>query len=410
MVVDSHRLQHRLDTLIAMGVCMYLSAVRGTGREMIEMVKPLLCFPEPSPSKRREPKRGSAMPDWLRTVDDPTARSMRRFLNENIAQLPESFQAKICHALKKRWDSAYFELIVARTLQLLGATIEVEPESEAGTRIDYHSRFADSAISVEAISPNFNVAIEAAAQAREPLIDIVESLAPEGWSVFVRELPRIGPNEKKDELKRVLRELFAIAPPLDHSEHSRELAYDMGTGAVHVVLYPRRPGWPVIAGSGQTWWGDDSVERIRRSVKTKRKQARNSPLPTIIAVGARVGAGITHSDAFVDALYGERTAVENPDGEMHHEFAPGGEFALGGSTPPTYAGLLAFSLVGIDRIDQPVLFHHPRYSGSLPEALLSLEQHSFDPDTRRASKCEARSSDVLVGLNLVPDNVESKIP
>ncbi len=375
---------------------------------MSEANERLLCFPEPKPSKRREPARGSTPSDWLRTSDTPFARAMRCYLNENIAQLPESFQSKICHDLKKRWDSAYFELIVARTLQLLGATIEVEPESVAGTRIDYHAQFADAAISVEAISPIFNAAIGARAQAREPLIDIVESLAPEGWSIFVRELPRIGPNDKKDELKRVLREILTIAPPSSLSEPRRELVREMPTGLIDLVLYPQRPGRPVLVGTGQTWWGNDSVERIRRSVKTKRKQARNSLLPTIIAVGARVGIGITRCDAFVDALYGERIAVEDESGAMYHEFAPGGEFALGGSIPPTYAGLLAFPVVGITRIDQPVLFYHPRYSGAFPDALLTLEQHSFDADMRQARTTEALRSDVLAGLNLVPDHIESK--
>ncbi|MHB8646824.1 MAG: hypothetical protein ACYDAR_13620, partial [Thermomicrobiales bacterium] len=115
---------------------------------MIETNERTPCFPEPQAPKRRGPKRSSTPPDWLRTRDDAFARAMRRYLNENIAQLPEAFQEKVCDDLKKRWDSAYFELIVARTLQLLGGTIEGEPKSEAGTRIDYHAEFSDGVISV----------------------------------------------------------------------------------------------------------------------------------------------------------------------------------------------------------------------------------------------------------------------
>ncbi|MHB8646992.1 MAG: hypothetical protein ACYDAR_14475, partial [Thermomicrobiales bacterium] len=260
-------------------------------------------------------------------------------------------------------------------------------------------------ISVEAISPTFNVAIEEEAKARDLLIDIVKTLAPPGWSVFVHDLPRIGQNERKSELKRALSEMFAVAPPSSLTDPPRGLTRQMEAGMIHVTLYPRR-GASAIAGSSRFWWGDDTVNRIRRSVKTKREQARNSSLPTILAIGARVGYGIVHADQFIDALYGERTAVFNLNREMHHEFAPGGEFMQAGTDQPTFAGLLAFPLVGINRVHQPILFHHPRYKGILPDALLTLEQHSFDLGTRQARLQEAHRSDVLAGLNLVPDGFE----
>ena len=56
-------------------------------------------------------------------------------------------------ALHERWHSAFSELIVARTLQLLGGDIEAEPESEAGTRIDFRACFADGEVGVEVVSP-----------------------------------------------------------------------------------------------------------------------------------------------------------------------------------------------------------------------------------------------------------------
>ena len=80
-----------------------------------------------------------------------------------------------------------------------------------------------------------------------------------------------------------------------------------------------------------------------------------------------------------------------------------------GTEAPTYAGLLAFPLVGINRVDEPILFRHPRYAGMLPETILTLEQYSFDPDSRQVSKCEAQRSDVLTDLNLVPDDEEDEI-
>ncbi len=91
------------------------------------------------------------------------------------------------------WPSS----LVARTLQVLGAEIEVEPGSEAGTRMDLLARFSDHAVSVEAVAPVFNADVGETASRRAPLLEIVESLTPAGWQVMVVELPDLGPGDAK---------------------------------------------------------------------------------------------------------------------------------------------------------------------------------------------------------------------
>jgi hypothetical protein len=84
-------------------------------------------------------------------------------------------------ALHGQWHSAFSELIVARTLHLLGGDIEAEPESEAGTRIDFRVRFAEG----EVVSPTFDPDVGEVMKRRIPLLEIIESLAPPGWRIMV---------------------------------------------------------------------------------------------------------------------------------------------------------------------------------------------------------------------------------
>lgn len=72
-------------------------------------------------------RRGEPITDWLKRATVPRAKECRRFLNENLSSLPRGHQRVLYRALHDRWHSAFFELIVARTLQVLGTDIDVEP-------------------------------------------------------------------------------------------------------------------------------------------------------------------------------------------------------------------------------------------------------------------------------------------
>src|SRR5215207_3604421 len=82
-----------------------------------------LWFPEPSRSDDSAANRGEPTTDWLQRSTHPRAKAARRFLNENLSALPSEHQGVLYRMLHERWHSAFFELIVGRTLQVLGATI-----------------------------------------------------------------------------------------------------------------------------------------------------------------------------------------------------------------------------------------------------------------------------------------------
>jgi hypothetical protein len=85
-----------------------------------------IWFPEPSAVDDSWRQRREEISDWLSRSTLPRAKGIRRFLNENISQLPAQARSNLFNALHHRFKSAFFELIVARTLQILGATIAVE--------------------------------------------------------------------------------------------------------------------------------------------------------------------------------------------------------------------------------------------------------------------------------------------
>src|SRR4051812_28147195 len=82
--------------------------------------------------------RGEHTLDWLARSTLPRAKECRRFLNDNLALLPEDMQEALHKALRHRWHSAFFELLVARILQELGAALTAEAEnSTTGRRPDF---------------------------------------------------------------------------------------------------------------------------------------------------------------------------------------------------------------------------------------------------------------------------------
>jgi len=329
-------------------------------------------FVEPTTRDDTWANRGEATTEWIGRSTLPRASEIRRFLNENLQYLPQTFQAYLFHTLKQknRFESCLFELVVGRTLQILGATIDVEPESAAGTRIDFEARFEDGAISVEAISPIFMAHLGETLKNRNPLLNFVESEVPEGWTAIVEEIPDLGPTDSKRHFKHALEEMFTVPKPME-GKGPRELYREMESGAIKIVLHPRQPNWPaIIVEPALSWIGSDAIGKIRRAVKAKRKQSRNSDLPTLLAIGVAAGIAITDLEDFDRALYGDRVAVFGIYREqLPDRFIPSGLFLQDSGKPTTYAGVLAFPFVSLNRVDDPTIYHHPRFEGALPRSL-----------------------------------------
>jgi hypothetical protein len=204
-------------------------------------------FSEPSQADDSWGRRGESMTSWVERSTLPRARATRRFLNENLSVLPTEHQAALYQALHDRWPSALFELIVARTLQVLGASIEVEPGGAQDIRIDFVATFPESTVSVEAVAPAFNVEIGEQVKQRNPLLDIIESSAPPDFWVLVESLPELGPNDSKKQFRNTINRLLADAAEAD----------------IYISHGVRRR---VTAGHGESEGNPEEPKRVNRQV------------------------------------------------------------------------------------------------------------------------------------------------
>jgi hypothetical protein len=360
-------------------------------------------FPEPTRADDTYLRRGEPITDWLKRSTILRARECRRFMNDNLSTLPNGHQRVLYQALHNRWHSAFFELIVARTLQVLGAEIEVEPGSEAGTRIDFLARFSEHTVSVEAVAPVFNADVGETAARRGPLLEIVESLVPAGWRVMVVELPDLGPNDSKRQFKMTVEQLLQTEPPESWSE-PKDLIAELPDGEVHLRLLPKRdqgaPERPSVVTEPALSAFDNSEQRIRRAIKRKRRQGRNVATPAILAVHA---TGISSEfEDFDLALYGREVAVV--DAETYQivgtRFQDDGVFNRGGKKP-TFAAVLAFVNVNFPGGPDPVLYLHPRFRGDLPEALMSIERRSYNAHAKTVVVGPSRKTGFFKQLGFV---------
>ena len=326
-------------------------------------------------------------------------------MNENISLLPTEHQAALYQALHDRWPSAFFELIVARTLQVLGASIEVEPGGAQDIRIDFVARFPESTVGVEAVAPAFNVEIGEQVQQRNPLLDIVESSArPDLW-VLVESLPELGPNDSKKRFRNTIKRLLADAAEADISS-PMEFAEGLPEGMVRLKVMSKSPnasiGRSIVSEPALTTF-DDTERRVRRKVVRKRPQGRESARPTLLAIHA---TGMSSSyDEFDQALFGRTfTRIDLDSQVLGTGFDADGIFNKGIGIP-TWAGALAFVRIGLRGGPDPVLYLHPRFEGTLPDALLSLERRAYDTEAKRIVTLKPSATGILEGVGFVPPDV-----
>jgi hypothetical protein len=291
-------------------------------------------FPEPSCADDSAAYRGEPTTDWLKRSTHPRAEAARRFLNENLSALPQEHRGALYRMLHERWHSAFFELIVGRTLQALGATIEVEPGGASDTRVDFVASFPDATVAVEAVSPIFGPEVGETAKRRNALLDIVESESPPDVWVMVSSLPDLGPQDSKKRFRSTLRRLLADAG--DVTSTPVDVAKELPEGTLRLRLVKKGAGVPPGRSVGiepalTTW--DDTEQRVRRAIARKRRQAKAAGVPALVAVHA---TGIASSYEEVDmALFGREVATVGPDGRLlDTRFEADGLFA-GGSGEPT---------------------------------------------------------------------------
>jgi hypothetical protein len=293
---------------------------------------------------------------WLERSTLPRAKNIRQFLNELLAAIPTDLQGQFQDNLRHRWNSAFFELVVARTIQLLGGQFEVEITNDKGRRPDFRARFPSQEFVIEAMSPKFDRETADRIVQDTELKRIIERNMPSEWSVLLHRLPKFDPSESRSPLKKVMQGLRDLAPPT-HENDLREFTFDLPQGTLAFTLVPRLVGvGNVLSGPAYTSFSD-SQQRILYALKKKRNQTRSEKLPVILAIHA---SGISSSfEDFDTTLFGHTVSRVGADGqELDVYFRPDGLFSRLGIRN-SYAGVLAFIHLTPLGMQGPVLYLHP---------------------------------------------------
>ncbi len=145
-----------------------------------------IWFPEPAVEDSSWAWDGESTVSWINRSAKSRAREVRRFLNANIDRLPDQVRSSFARALGHRWESALFEIVVARVLQEWGAQLEIEVPNQEGRCPDILAHFADGDVVVEATCPMYNKAMGSELADKNPLVRLIEKSVPFGYRVCIK--------------------------------------------------------------------------------------------------------------------------------------------------------------------------------------------------------------------------------
>lgn len=351
------------------------------------------CFPEPVESDDTWADHGETLVEWIQRSTLPRAAEVRRFVNANLDRLPSAYREGYCHALRVRWNSALFELVLARMVQLLGGEFVAEAENPDGRRPDLGVTIDDERVVIEAIAPEFDLGTTAEAARHVDLLRIIEGMIPAECSALISTLPGIGPSDSKKPFKRSLQDALAQAREVDARGWQR-ISFRLEQGELDLTLVPREmAGRPIAGGPTYVSWSD-AEGRIKHALATKRSQVRAETDPVILAVlSSAVGGSFGDFDR---VLFGHSVSRVDLEGrELESWFEADGALARR-SESPTYAGVLAMASLTPFGCAGPVLYIHPE-TEALPAALTAIERRVLVPG-EGVRIIPAENPDLLNGL------------
>lgn len=247
-------------------------------------------FPEPTASDNTYARHDEGTVSWLERSTVQEAVDYRDFLNRNLSMLPGDCEKGIYEHLcnEQHHKDGLLELIVGRTLQEMGASIECEPEGlPSGKRPDFVAKFPDGTVYVEAVSPRLDRELEAIAGSETPITKLVEDHVPPGWAADIRALPRVGPDESKRHIKAFLKKEMDIPSPT-HDNDEVEVRQTFGQGDLRIVLFPQsRHGLDKdvkIAIYNGIGYSPNDQKVLRSAVKRKYEQLSKLDEPTLVAL------------------------------------------------------------------------------------------------------------------------------
>lgn len=314
--------------------------------------------------------------DWLSRTTTPRAKALREFLNRSLAYFPLGHAKSVAKRLKHDWQAHFFEIVVGRYLQVLGATVQPEPKGTNGTRVDFRATFPDGVVSVECVSKRFNREAHEQMQRSGKLAGLIDDVGPVGWIVDIHQLPDVSSPEDFAPFLAAAEQWFRTLPRPSEDAPRPTFLFDKDSQHIELEAIPApRMNAPVHIGPSAAF-SDDSIERLKDALtdEHKRKQARGAVQPVFLAIDCPFGG--PDAEDFDQALLGQTVQHLGLDlRTTGFSFNSNGLLVRDQDIP--FAGVMAFLGMTMTGAAEPVLYLNPYQRWKLPPAIAGLEQREW---------------------------------
>jgi hypothetical protein len=331
-------------------------------------------FSEPDPPDLTRPRWGENLLDWYVRSSRSEGREVRKFLNRTLTHFPSKVARGYIGKLRSDWRSFYFELIVGRYLQVLGADIEPNAPGSNGTDIDFRATFPDGVVvSVECVSKKYNQEAQAEIDRNADMAVMLNEVGPHTWAISFRKLPKAMTEAEFQPYVDKAAEFYATLPTaVDDGNH---IAYEWTGehGLMRLNAMPFPGGTRANHMGAVVAWRDNSIMRLKDALidSHKRRQANGAYPPVFLAIDCPFNG--PKAGDFDVALFGSYTDHRgfNPRESVGESFRPDGMLVTDKGIP--FAGVIAFLGMRLTEAADPVLYLNPYQRWKLPPAFAAHE-------------------------------------
>lgn len=332
-------------------------------------------FPEPAEVDETWPGWDETAVDWFLRSTQPRAKAVRDFLNKSLGFFADGHARGLVGKLRHDWQSFFFEIVVGRYLQVLGAEVEPEPIGANGTRIDFRATFPDGiAISVECVSKRFNLEAQRTQQRYGKMASRLDAIGPATWAMRLDKLPAANSEEEFRPYLQAAERWYSTLPAGEDGAARVRFTYegDAGEMAIEAIPFPKGTKGNHIGPA--VGFMDDSVERLKYALRDKRKrrQASGAFPPVLLAIDCPF-MGPDRGD-FDQALFGSTVDHRgfDPNESVGNSFDSNGLLVADRTIP--FAGVLAFLNMSMIEAGDPVLYLNPFQRWKWPIEISAHEQ------------------------------------
>jgi hypothetical protein len=359
----------------------------------------MVYFPEPASPDESWPGWDETAVEWFRRSTQPRAAAVREFLNRSLDHFPPKHARSLAKRLDQDWQSFFFEIVVGRYLQVLGAEVLPEPRGSNGTHVDYHATFPDRVVvSVECVSKRFNLEAQKTIQRQGKMTRMLDDVGPTNWIIDFHKLPTSDSPVEFQPYVQAARDWYATLPKPAEDGLRPTFAFEADGGRMEIEAMPFPNGTkPNHMGPGVAFY-DDSIERLKHALidSHKRKQARGAIPPVFLAIDCPFNG--PDAEDFDQALFG--LAVDHRGFDWQESvgtsFNPNGLLVTDRDIP--FAGVLAFLKMSMVGAADPILYLNPYQRWKLPPALACHEQRVW---TSCIDKTKATREPVIESIGFV---------